>query len=333
MSERGLAAAPLRPGPGPAGRTGHVGGSLQWPIREPLPRSTAHRPADRRRRRHGRARLGGRGRPALPRGGEPPRARERRRGTHELHRGRGRADRDEHLRRKPAQARPRAPRRRFEEINSAGVRLAREAREVAGRDVFVAGSIGPLGELEVFDPSEHGPLYAAQATRPRGTWRRSVHGRDVLRPRGAVVAVEAVRWVSSLPIVALLTFDDDAEFTGGVGAAAAARRLAELDVAAIGTNHGAARRSRFARFAGCRTRGSRWRRFPTSAWRASPAAGSSTRTRRRTTSPSSPSRRSGSAPGSSAAAAARRRRRSRRCARRSTRAACREARSRSKSPS
>ena len=41
-----------------------------------------------------------------------------------------------------------------------------------------------------------------------------------------VVAVEAVREVSSLPIVALLTFDDEAEVAGGVGAAAAARRLA-----------------------------------------------------------------------------------------------------------
>ena len=127
----------------------------------------------------------------------------------------------------------------FEEINSAGVRLAREAREVAGRDVFVAGSIGPLGELEVFDPAEHGPLYAAQA--------RVLEGRGVdlfmvetfFDLEELVVAVEAVRGVSSLPIVALLTFDDDAEITGGVGAEAAARRLAALDVAAIGTNHGA----------------------------------------------------------------------------------------------
>src|SRR5256885_7820849 len=34
----------------------------------------------------------------------------------------------------------------FEAINSAAVKLAREAREVTGRDVFIAGSIGPLGE-------------------------------------------------------------------------------------------------------------------------------------------------------------------------------------------
>ena len=45
--------------------------------------------------------------------------------------------------------------------------------------------------------------------------------------------------VSSLPIVALLTFDDEAEITGGVGAETAAQRLAGLGVAAIGTNHGA----------------------------------------------------------------------------------------------
>ncbi len=127
----------------------------------------------------------------------------------------------------------------FEEINSAGVRLAREARDVAGRHVFVAGSIGPLGELEVFDAAEHGPLYAAQA--------RVLEGRGVdlftvetfFDLDELVVAVEAVRGVSSLPIVALLTFDDDAEVTGGVGADTAARRLADLDVAAIGTNHGA----------------------------------------------------------------------------------------------
>src|SRR5215218_8052003 len=51
----------------------------------------------------------------------------------------------------------------LEHINHAGVRLAREAREVSGREVFVAGSIGPLGELESFDAAEHGPLYAEQA--------------------------------------------------------------------------------------------------------------------------------------------------------------------------
>lgn len=127
----------------------------------------------------------------------------------------------------------------FEAINSAGVRLAREAREVSGREVLIAGAIGPLGELELLDASEHGALYAEQA--------RILEGRGVdlfmvetfFDLEDLVVAVQAVQSVSTLPIVALLTFDEEAETSGGVGAADAARRLARLGVAAIGSNHGA----------------------------------------------------------------------------------------------
>src|SRR6476659_1021203 len=34
----------------------------------------------------------------------------------------------------------------FERINATGVKLARDAREMTGRDVFIGGAIGPLGE-------------------------------------------------------------------------------------------------------------------------------------------------------------------------------------------
>src|SRR5881628_101397 len=47
-------------------------------------------------------------------------------------------------------------------INEAGVKLAREAREVSGNDVLIAGSIGPLGELE-FESVDHAAVYAEQA--------------------------------------------------------------------------------------------------------------------------------------------------------------------------
>ncbi len=127
----------------------------------------------------------------------------------------------------------------LEAINSAAVRLAREARDVSGRDVLIAGSIGPLGELEAFDPAGHSALYAEQA--------RVLEGRGVdlfmietfFDVDDLVAAVEAVRGASSLPVVALLTFDDEAEVAGGLDAAAAAGRLAALEVAAAGTNHGA----------------------------------------------------------------------------------------------
>src|SRR5215213_6080544 len=79
----------------------------------------------------------------------------------------------------------------FERINSTAVRLAREAREVSGADVYIGGSIAP------------------------------------------------VREVSSLPIVALMTFDADGQTLGGVSAEVAADRLAGLGVAAAGANHSA----------------------------------------------------------------------------------------------
>src|SRR5215217_2089593 len=126
----------------------------------------------------------------------------------------------------------------FERINSTAVRLAREAREVSGRDVFIAGSIGPLGDVEL-RPETRTELFAEQA--------------QILEGRGAdlfmietfydldelTTAIGAVRGVSSLPVVALMTFDEDAQTLGGVAAAAAAERLAALGVAAVGANHGA----------------------------------------------------------------------------------------------
>ena len=47
-------------------------------------------------------------------------------------------------------------------INSTGVKLAREAREISGRDVFIAGSIGPLGEPGI-DPDLRREIFAEQA--------------------------------------------------------------------------------------------------------------------------------------------------------------------------
>src|SRR5919202_4852844 len=127
----------------------------------------------------------------------------------------------------------------FEAINEAGVKLAREAREVSGRDVYVAGSIGPLGELGDLDPAERGGFFAEQA--------RLLDGRGVdlymvetfFDLDELTTAIEAVQSVSSLPIVAMLTFDEDAETLGGVSARDAAARLASYDLAAIGANHGA----------------------------------------------------------------------------------------------
>jgi methionine synthase / methylenetetrahydrofolate reductase(NADPH) len=127
----------------------------------------------------------------------------------------------------------------FERINSTAVRLAREAREVAGREVFIAGAIGPLGEVENFDPAEAAPLVAEQAQVLEG------RGVDLLMLETfydldeLVAAIDAVRSVSQLPLVALMTFDADGQTLGGVSARDAAERLTPLELAAIGANHSA----------------------------------------------------------------------------------------------
>ena len=127
----------------------------------------------------------------------------------------------------------------FERINSTAVRLAREAREVAGREVFVAGAIGPLGEVEEFDPADAAPLVAEQARVLEG------RGVDLLMLETyydldeLLAAIDAVLSVSQLPLVALMTFDADGQTLGGVSASEAAERLAPLGLAAIGANHSA----------------------------------------------------------------------------------------------
>jgi len=126
----------------------------------------------------------------------------------------------------------------FERVNSTGVRLAREAREVSGRDVFIAGSIGPLGDVEL-RPETRAELFAEQAQILEGRGADMFMIETFYDLEELATAIEAVRGVSSLPIVALMTFDEDAQTLGGVAAAAAAERLAQLDVAAVGANHGA----------------------------------------------------------------------------------------------
>jgi methionine synthase I (cobalamin-dependent) len=126
-----------------------------------------------------------------------------------------------------------------EAINETGVKLAREAREVSGRDVFVAGSIGPLGELGGLGAEERGPVFAEQARLLEGRGVDLFMVETFFDLDELTAAIEAVQGVSSLPIVALLTFDEDAETFGGVSARAAVERLGAYELAAVGANHGA----------------------------------------------------------------------------------------------
>ena len=119
-------------------------------------------------------------------------------------------------------------------INEAAVKIARDAREVSGAEVFVAGSIGPLGG----PAKDREAVFAEQAELLEGRGVDLFMIETFFDLDELLTAIRAVRAVSTLPIVSLLTFDEDAHTLGGVSAEQAAGALADLDVAAIGANHG-----------------------------------------------------------------------------------------------
>jgi len=125
----------------------------------------------------------------------------------------------------------------FERINSAAVKLARDAREVTGRDVFIAGSIGPLGDIELRSEGHLG-LFAEQARILEGRGADLFMVETFYDLHELELAVEAVRSVSKLPIVALMSFDSEGQTLAGVKARDAADRARALRVDAFGANHG-----------------------------------------------------------------------------------------------
>jgi methionine synthase I (cobalamin-dependent)/5,10-methylenetetrahydrofolate reductase len=127
-------------------------------------------------------------------------------------------------------------------INRRAAQLAREAREVSGRDVLVAGSIGPISS-PLHGPGHLSPVVAAEDTVER-LEALLEGGIDVVQLETAgdldhlLASVEAARRLSDLPIVASMTFGEDLTTADGTGAAAAAHALRQAGVDAIGVNCG-----------------------------------------------------------------------------------------------
>ncbi len=129
---------------------------------------------------------------------------------------------------------------RVREINVRGVKVAREARESSGRDVFVLGSVGPLGKYLA-------PLGAITAVEARAAFRDQAEGlleggvdafiletfSDLEEIR---LAVEAVRGVTDLPITAQMAFTEEGLTFTGRTAVEVARALRGLPVQVIGAN-------------------------------------------------------------------------------------------------
>jgi methionine synthase I (cobalamin-dependent)/5,10-methylenetetrahydrofolate reductase len=129
------------------------------------------------------------------------------------------------------------------QINRRGAQLAREARDTAGRDALVAGSIGPLGPAIHGRPRPHPGI-------ARATFREQIEGlleggvdMFVLETFGDVetllLAIEEARRACALPIVAQMTFGEDLRANDGTTPEAAASALTLAGVDAIGVNCGA----------------------------------------------------------------------------------------------
>jgi homocysteine S-methyltransferase len=126
------------------------------------------------------------------------------------------------------------------EINKRAVRLAREAREISGRPVLIAGSVGPTGRTLA-------PFGAVQPEAVRDAYREQIEallegGVDllVLETIGSLgemtEAILAAREACDLPIVASMTFAEDGRTIGGNSPQEVAARLLGLGATAIGAN-------------------------------------------------------------------------------------------------
>jgi methionine synthase / methylenetetrahydrofolate reductase (NADH) len=124
-------------------------------------------------------------------------------------------------------------------INSAGAKLARDAREISGRDVYIGGSIGPLGDHGDLSQDERHEIFSEQAAALQARGVDLFIVETFFELDELLTALAAVRSISSLPVVAMLTFDEQGETLGGVSARKAVEALAEAGLAAVGANHGA----------------------------------------------------------------------------------------------
>ncbi len=129
------------------------------------------------------------------------------------------------------------------QLNRQAARLAREAREVSGRDALVGGSVGPLG------PPAHGGSVIAEAS-ARAAFREQIEsllegGVDLLVLETfsdlgqLVLAVDEARRASDVPVIASLTFGEELALADGSSPGAAVDALTRAGADAIGVNCGA----------------------------------------------------------------------------------------------
>ena len=125
-------------------------------------------------------------------------------------------------------------------VNADAVKLAREAREISGRDVLVAGSIAPLaGVLDLDEPEGLAAIpiaHAEQATVLAGRGADLLILETFFRADELAIAVAAVRSATDLPIIAMMTFAHERPPHPYEEQAEMLDELADLDLMALGVN-------------------------------------------------------------------------------------------------
>ena len=124
-------------------------------------------------------------------------------------------------------------------LNSRGVKIAREARESASREVLIAGSIGPLGigvQARHPEPNQILSIFHEQAL------ALEERGIDlfVLETFSYIeelqLAIDAIRSFSSLPIIAQLTYTEEGTTHGDMRPFVTTAMVKDKNIQVIGAN-------------------------------------------------------------------------------------------------
>jgi homocysteine S-methyltransferase len=126
-----------------------------------------------------------------------------------------------------------------QKLNSRGVKIAREAREAAAREVLIAGSIGPLGlgvQARHPEPEQILEIFReqAQALEERGVDLFILETFTYIEE--ILIAIDAIRSFSGMPIVASLTYAEDCKAYGDLTPTQAAAQLKNKNVQVVGAN-------------------------------------------------------------------------------------------------
>jgi homocysteine S-methyltransferase len=126
------------------------------------------------------------------------------------------------------------------DVNYHGARIAREAREIMGADVLIAGSMGPLGKnlspigAITIDQAQSHFSEQVQALLEGGVDLFVVE--TISDPAEMSAAVAAIRSLTGLPIVAQMTFTEEGMTLTGRSPEEIGAFLNELPVEVIGAN-------------------------------------------------------------------------------------------------